>query len=123
MNQLKKLNAIHKGIMTFVASEVVEKAGELSEGWNNREHIQHNSDSLQGQINIFQRQLPNTLNAIETEDKDLIKKSLDMYKKDREKLKFDIQKDKIRRELFDPLREYIESLNDWISILEDALEN
>ena len=119
MNQLKKLNAIHKGIMAFVASEVVEKAGELSEGWNKGEHIQHNSDSLRGQINIFQKQLPNTLN----EDIDLIKKSLEMYKKDREKLKFDIQKDKIRRELFDPLREYIESLNDWISILEDALEN
>lgn len=123
MNQLKKLNAIHKGIMTFVASEVVEKAGELSEGRNKGEHIQHNSDSLRGQINIFQRQLPNTLNAIETEDKDLIKKSLDMYKKDREKLKFDIQNDRIKKELFDPLREYIESLNDWISILEDALEN
>lgn len=123
MNQLKKLNAIHKGIMTFVASEVVEKAGELSEGWNNGEHIQHNSDSLRGQINIFQRQLPNTLNAIETEDKDLIKKSLDMYKKDREKLKFDIQNDRIKKELFEPLRDYIESLNDWISILEDALEN
>lgn len=123
MNQLKKLNAIHKGIMTFVASEVVEKAGELSEGWNNGEHIQHNSDSLRGQINIFQRQLPNTLNAIETEDKDLIKKSLEMYKKDREKLKFDIQNDRIKKELFEPLRDYIESLNDWISILEDALEN
>lgn len=123
MNQLKKLNAIHKGIMTFVASEVVEKAGELSEGWNNGKHIQHNSDSLRGQINIFQRQLPNTLNAIETEDKDLIKKSLDMYKKDREKLKFDIQNDRIKKELFEPLRDYIESLNDWISILEDALEN
>lgn len=123
MNQLKKLNAIHKGIMAFVASEVVEKAGELSEGWNKGEHIQHNSDSLRGQINIFQKQLPNTLNAIENEDIDLIKKSLEMYKKDREKLKFDIQKDKAEGELFDPLREYIESLNGWISILEDALEN
>ena len=51
--------------MTFVASEVVEKAGELPEGWNKGEHIQHGSDSLQGQINICQRQLPNTLNAIE----------------------------------------------------------
>ena len=48
MNQLKKLNAIHKGIMVFVASEAVEKARELSEGWNKEEHIQHNSDSLQG---------------------------------------------------------------------------
>lgn len=123
MNQLKKLNAIHKGIIAFVASEVVEKAGELSEGWNKEKHIQHNSDSLRGQINIFQRQLPNTLNAIENEDIDLIKKSLEMYKKDREKLKFDIQKDKIRIELFDPLSEYIESLNDWISVLEDALKN
>lgn len=120
MNQLKKLNAIHKGIIAFVASEVVEKAGELSEGWNKGEHIQHNSDSLRGQINIFQKQLPNTLNAIENEDIDLIKKSLEIYKK---KLKFDIQKDKAGGELFDPLREYIESLNDWISILEDALEN
>ena len=123
MNQLKKSNAIHKGIMAFVASEAVEKAGELSEGWNKGEHIQHGSHSLQGQINIFQRQLPNTLNTIENEDIDLIKKSLEMYKEDREKLKFDIQKDKIRREFFDSLREYIESLNDWISILEDALEN
>lgn len=123
MNQLKKLNAIHKGIMAFVASEIVEKAGELSEGWSKGEHIQHNSDSLRGQINIFQRQLPNTLKAIENEDKDLIKKSLEMYKKDREKLKFDIQNDRIKRELFEPLREYIESLNDWIVVLEDALEN
>lgn len=123
MNQLKKLNAIHKGIMAFVASEVVEKAGELSEGWNKGEHVQHNSDSLRGQINIFQRQLPNTLKAIENEDEDLIKKSLEMYKKDREKLKFDIQNDRIKKELFDPLKEYIESLNDWIAVLEDALEN
>lgn len=123
MNQLKKLNAIHKGIMAFVASEIVEKVGELSENWSKGEHIQHNSDSLRGQINIFQRQLPNTLKAIENEDKDLIKKSLEMYKKDREKLKFDIQNDRIKRELFEPLREYIESLNDWIVALEDALEN
>lgn len=123
MNQLKKLNAIHKGIMAFVASEVVEKAGELSEGWNKGEHIQHNSDSLGGQINIFQRQLTNTLKAIENEDESLIKKSLEMYRKDREKLRFDIQNDKIKKELFDPLKEYIESLNDWISVLEDALEN
>lgn len=122
MNQLKKLNAIHKGIMTFVASEVVKKAGELSEGWNKREHIQYNSDSLQGQINIFQRQLPNTLKAIENEDKDSIRKSLDMYKKDRKKLRFDIQNDRIKKELFDPLKEYIESLNAWIVVLEDALE-
>lgn len=123
MNQLKKLNAIHKGIMAFVAGEVVEKAGELSEGWNKGERIQHNSDSLRGQINIFQRQLPNTLNAIENEDRDLIKKSLGMYKKDREKLKFDIQNDRIKKELFEPLKEYIESLNDWIVVLEDALES
>lgn len=109
--------------MAFVASEVVEKAGELSEDWGKGEHIQHNSDSLRGQINIFQRQLPNTLKAIENEEEDLIKKSLEMYKKDREKLKFDIQNDRIKKELFDPLKEYIESLNDWIAILEDALEN
>ena len=121
MDQLRKINAMHKAIMSFVASEIVIKAGELNEAWGKGDHINHNSDILLGQIKIFQRQLPNTLKAIENEDKDLIKKSLEMYKKDREKLKFDIQYDRINSELFEPLREYIQSLNDLIIALEEIL--
>ena len=107
--------------MTFVASSEVQKAGELLEGWEKDEHTPHNSDSLKGQISIFQRQLPNTVKAIEQENIEELKNTLEMYKRDRKKLQFDIQNDKISRELFEPLQSYIESLNDWITVLESIL--
>lgn len=121
MNQLKKLNTIHKAIMLYVSGEATLNAGEMFEGWEKGNHTQHFSDALQGQILIFQRQLSKVVQDIEKDDIEPLKSALEMYKRDREKLKFNIQNDKINKEFFEPLRDYINSLNDWITVLGDAI--
>lgn len=72
------------------------------------DHIQHTSDSLLGQIKIFERQTFKVYESLEKEDRDFIKTSLDMYEKDKEKLKFNIKNDKIDKHLFNPLKDYID---------------
>ena len=46
--QTNLLKVLHKQIILIFSSEVVQKAGELSEGWNKEDHnhIQHTSDVL-----------------------------------------------------------------------------
>lgn len=122
MNQLKKLNAIHKTIMTILEGSVVLYQGSLKEGWNEFDHIQHTSDNLPGQIEIFERQLNKTLENIENENVDFVKESLDLYKRDREVLKHNIQFDQIDKRLFDSILIYINQLNELITLLEDLIQ-
>lgn len=122
MNQLKKLNVMHKLIMQLIAGEIVFKAAEeLNESWNKGNRIQHTSDSILGKIDIFNRQIEKVFNGIYQEDQELIKKSLDFYLSDREKLKHDIQHDKVDKKLFEPIKAYIEVLNNIINMLKEAL--
>lgn len=122
MNQLKKLNAMHKLTMLTIQGAVVLKEGcKIYEGWEKGDHIQHTSDSLLGQIKIFERQTLKVYESLEKEDRDFIKTSLDMYEKDKEKLKFNIKNDKIDKHLFNPLKDYIDLLNEVIEMLKIAL--
>lgn len=122
MNQLKKLNAMHKLTMLTIQGAVVLKEGcKIYEGWKKGDHIQHTSDSLLGQIKIFERQTFKVYESLEKEDRDFIKTSLDMYEKDKEKLKFNIKNDKIDKHLFNPLKDYIDLLNEVIEMLKEAL--
>lgn len=122
MNQLKKLNAMHKLTMLTIQGAVVLKEGcKIYEGWKKGDHIQHTSDSLLGQIKIFERQTLKVYESLEKEDRDFIKTSLDMYEKDKEKLKFNIKNDKIDKHLFNPLKDYIDLLNEVIEMLKIAL--
>lgn len=122
MNQLKKLNAMHKLTMLTIQGAVVLKEGcKIYEGWKKGDHIQHTSDSLLGQIKIFERQTLKVYESLEKEDRDFIKTSLDMYEKDKEKLKFNIKNDKIDKHLFKPLKDYIDLLKEVIEMLKIAL--
>lgn len=122
MNQLKKLNAMHKLTMLTIQGAVVLKEGcKIYEGWEKGDHIQHTSDSLLDQIKIFERQTLKVYESLEKEDRDFIKTSLDMYEKDKEKLKFNIKNDKIDKHLFNPLKDYIDLLNEVIEMLKIAL--
>lgn len=121
MNELKKLNAIHKILMTFLSGEILMEEGELYENWTRGEHVQHTSDTFQSQLLIFQRQAKNVLKSLEEEDEDLIKFSLQMYEKDLEKLKFNIQHDRVNKAFFPSLRDYIEELKSLIEALKSVL--
>lgn len=121
MNELKKLNAIHKAIMTIIEGSSVLYVGSLTEGWNEYDHIQHTSDNLPGQIKIFERQLQNVFSYIENENTELIRKSLSMYKKDLSHLQHNIEYDKIDKRLFESVLYYVEQLKGLIDTLEDVL--
>lgn len=123
MNQLKKLNAMHKVILTRIIGNAVIEAGIKTEGWKRGEHIQHTSDKIEGHIRIFDRQLDNTMPTIQDEDTDLIERSLKMYKKDLKQLEFNIQNDRVNRSLFPIIKEYIMTLKGLIEFLMDVLES
>lgn len=120
---LMKLNVYHSLIMQKITGDIVLKIGELKEGWKKGDHIQHTSDSLEGQIRLFNKQIDILVHNIENEDEELIKKSLSIYMNDRNKLKHNIQYDKVHKELFKSLQEYIESLNNVIELLEIILDD
>lgn len=118
MNQLKKLNIMHELIMQLIAGEAVFKvADELYESWSKWDHIQHTSDSILGNIEIFNRQVDKVFKDIDQEYQGLIKSSLDLYLADREKLKHGIQHDRVDKRLFEPIKLYIEVLNTIIDML------
>lgn len=123
MNQLKKLNAMHKVILTRIVGNAVIEAGIKTEGWKRGEHIQHTSDRIAGHIEIFNRQLDNTMLTLQDEDTDLIERSLKMYKKDLKQLEFNIQNDRVNKSLFTTIREYIITLKGLIEFLTDTLES
>jgi len=114
---LLKLNAMHKFIMCEISGESVIKAGVLHCGWTREEHIQHTSDSIKSQIEIFNRQVLQVIQYLRDENVDLIKRSLEMYEKDREKLRFNLQNDQVDKALFGVIKEYMDSLNDLILAL------
>lgn len=118
MTPLMKLNVYHNLIMQRIAGDILLKVGELKECWKKGDHIQHTSDSLEGQIKLFNKQLDILIHNIENEDEKLIRNSLSTYKNDRNKLKHNSQYDRVHKELFGPLKEYIESLNNVIDLLE-----
>lgn len=123
MNPLKKLNLFHGIIMQWIAIDVVYRVGILKEGWTKGDHIQHTSDSLKGQIDLFKKQLDVLAQSVEKEDKESLKSSLAMYKRDRSKIKHNIQFDKLHKELFESLQDYINSLNETINLIEAALSS
>lgn len=122
MNQLKKLNIIHKAIYAQIMGDIVIETGVKLESWSRGEHIQHTSDSLIGQIKVFERQLKNTVYTVQDEKVEDLERYLKMYKKDLKNLKFNIQHDQINKGLFPAIERYIESLKDIIMVLEDGIE-
>lgn len=118
MNQLEKLNAMHKVIMLIIQGSAILYQGSLKEGWDEFDHIQHTSDNLPGQIRIFEKQLNIVLKDIEKEKKEVLKKSLKMYKEDRRILKQNIQFDQIDKSFYSIILNYITQLNELIQTLE-----
>ena len=123
MDQLLKLNAMHKLIMGEIAAEAVIESGVMWCGWERGEHIQHTSDALETQVQRFQRQTRVVFQHLDEENLDFVKKSLETYMRDRENLAFNLKHDKIHRALFGVVANYINQLNEIISVLADFVKN
>lgn len=122
MNQLIKLNAMHKIIFTQILGNAVIETGIKTEGWTIHEPIQHTSNKIVECIQAFDRQLDNTTKALQDEDTDLIERSIELYKKDLKQLEFNIQNNQVNKSLFTIIEEYITALKDLIEPLMDVLE-
>ena len=123
MNILDKVFVIHKLIMGEVSAAMVFTAGVINSGWEKGDHIQHTSDSLEGHIRLFSRQVDKITNDIENDnfDEEKVQKYLNAFMEDKQKLQFNIVNDRIDKELFQPLQEHINSLNDIIGALKYLL--
>lgn len=113
-----KLNLLHKQVIIIFQGEVVWKAGELTEGWEHSDHIQHTVDVLNGKILILRRQFENT--DFEKEDKDQLKNFQKMLERDLKNMIFNIQNDKLPDELVQVAKEYLNDMKDMIHLLRIA---
>lgn len=123
MNQLKKLNAMHKIIFTRILGNAVIEAGIKTDGWKRVEPISKTANSILEYIQIFDRQLDNTMNALQDEDTDLIERSIKLYEEDLKQLEFNLQNDRVNKSLFTIINDYMMSLKDLIELLIDTLES
>lgn len=121
MDQLLKLNTMHKIIMNHITGDAVLTAGVVHSGWKKGDHFRHSSERLLNEIAIFQRQLPVVMANIENENREFLERSLEMYINDRKKLAFDVENDKLDKELFEPVMQYINSLNETIDMLREVI--
>lgn len=115
-----KLNLLHKQIVLIFQGEAVWKAGELTEGWEHPDHIQHTADVLDSKILILCKQFENT--DLEKEDKDQLKSFQKMLKRDLKNMVFNIQNDKLPDELVRVAKEYLNDMKDTIHLLRIATE-
>ena len=119
--QTNLLKVLHKQIILIFSSEVVQKAGELSEGWNKEDHnhIQHTSDVLTNKRNILQKQFENT--DFTKEDNDSIKRFYNMLVKDLKNMIFNVQNDKLPDGLVTEARAYLNDMKDMIDSLKELI--
>lgn len=112
-----RLNLMHKQIILMFSGYVLQKAGELLEGWNkeSHEHIQHTADVLENRSKLLRREFDNVNFA--DEDQDDLKRFLKMLKQDFKNMIFNIQNDKLPKELFNIAKIYLQDMENMIEVL------
>lgn len=114
MNQLLKLNVMHKVIMAEIAGEAVIQTGVLRVGWKRNVSVQHICRLFKNEMASFKRQAFVLYKNLSSEDSKYFTHSMKMFEKDKRMLEFYVKHDKIHKELFKPVIEYIQFLDEFI---------
>lgn len=122
MTDTIKAQLIHKQIMMIITSEMVQKAGEMKEGWSKEghNHISHTADVIETKRKTLQRQIENT--ELENEDQEELKKFKAMLEKDLLLLVSNINNDGVPESMHDVVLAYANQMRDMIELLTAAID-
>lgn len=122
MTNTIKAQIIHKQIMMIISSEMVQKAGEINEGWNkeSHNHVQHTVDVIENKRRLLQRQIENT--SLENEKQEELIKFKAMLEKDLKLLLANANNDGVPEEMHDVALAYAEQIKDMIELLKAAID-
>lgn len=121
MTDLVKAQLIHKQIMLIISSEMVQRAGELTDGQSKEDHnhICHTIDVIETKRKTLQRQIENTI--LEEESQENLQKFRAMLKKDLLLLVRNTNSDDIPEEMHDIVLAYINQIKDTIEVISVAI--
>lgn len=121
MTDLVKAQLIHKQIMLIISSEMVQRAGELTEGWSREDHnhICHTVDVIETKRKTLQRQIEST--ALEEESQENLQKFRAMLKKDLLLLVRNTNSDGVPEEMHDIVLAYANQIKDTIEVVSAAI--
>lgn len=122
MTDTIKAQLIHKQIMMIITSEIVQKAGEMKEGWSkeSHNHIQHTVDVIETKRKTLQRQIENT--SLENEKQEELIKFKAMLEKDLKLLVSNINRDGVPESMHDVVLAYANQMKDMIELLTAAID-
>lgn len=122
MTSTDKAQIIHKQIMLIILSEMVQKAGEIYEGWSkeSHNHIQHTVDVIKNRRKLLQRQIENI--SLENEKQEELIKFKAMLEKDLKLLLANVNNDGVPEEMHDIVLTYAEQIKDTIGLLKAAID-
>lgn len=122
MTDTIKAQLIHKQIMMIIISEIVQKAGEMNEGWSkeSHNHIQHTADVIEDKRRLLQRQIENT--SLENEKQEELIKFKSMLEKDLKLLVSNINNDGVPETMRDVVLAYANQMKDMIELLTAAID-
>lgn len=122
MTTLVKAQLIHKQIMLIISSEMVQRAGELTDGWSKEDHnhICHTIDVIETKRKTLQRQIENTV--LEEESQENLQKFRAMLKKDLLLFVRNTNNDGVPEEMHDIVLAYANQVKDTIEIISVAID-
>ncbi len=122
MTDTIKAQIIHKQIMMIISSEMVQKAGEMNEGWSkeSHNHIQHTVDVIENKRRLLQRQIENT--SLENEKQEELIKFKAMLERDLKLLVSNINNDGVPETMHDVVLAYANQMKDMIELLTAAID-
>lgn len=120
MSPTLKLNIAHKQIILIFSGTVVQRTGELTEGWEKDNHIQHTADILKVRIDNLRRQFNST--DLTNEDQDQVKSFEKMIERDLKNMIFNIQNDKLPKELIDDAKRYLNDMKEMVTVLKTVID-
>ena len=122
MTNTTKAQIIHKQIMMIISSEMVQKAGEMYEGWSkeSHNHVQHTVDVIENKRKLLQRQIENT--SLENEKQEELIKFKAMLEEDLKLLLANVNNDDVPKEMHDIVLTYAKQIKDMIELLKAAID-
>lgn len=117
-----KAQLIHKQIMLIIASEIVQKVGEMKAGWSreSHNHVYHTADVIETKRKTLQRQIENT--SLENEKQEELIKFKVMIEKDLKLLLTNINNDEVPDAMHDVVLAYADQMKGMIELLAAAID-
>lgn len=117
-----KAQLIHKQIMLIIASEIVQKVGEMKAGWSreSHNHVYHTADVIETKRKTLQRQIENT--SLENEKQEELIKFKVMIEKDLKLLLTNINNDEVPDAMHDVVLAYADQMKGMIELLTAAID-